>query len=576
MSWILARTTSRMALGVSLVGIACSSAARIEERSGDPESVSENPPSNGPGGQGAQAGSGAGNPELPLVVETHDGKLRGTSTGVVDAFKGIRYAAPPVGKLRLASPTAPARWEGIRDANKPGAVCPQLATSGFVGEEDCLWLNVHRPANTGAQASLPVMVWIHGGSFKGGAGSEFDPGRLVATNDMIVVTINYRLGPLGFLAGNGLSGDYGLQDQQAALRWVRDNIGAFGGNPQHVTIQGQSAGGASVCAQLASPSAGELFSRAVIQSASCGSVSLAFATSQAELVAAKLGCKPSELASCLGDETLKAERIVNASELSGAIYAAVAGSGILPFAPTQVVAAGQQWKVPVLIGGITDEMSLFMLGDSRLLEELNQNDLLADWFASVATERIAAEYQRVLTDWFGSVATERIATEYPLNAYKSAFLALSAVLNDSGVYYGQTLGGCVTMAVADALSASVATYAYEFDDLDFTWLNRSVGSTHMSDLPYLFDIAHPFSQPLNPTQSKLADTMVRDWGAFASGKPPSEDWPMYTAAPDPAALADTAAAANTRYFNPDARPGFINLGTRHHCDFWRTKGATRR
>jgi para-nitrobenzyl esterase len=546
----LTRVSSRMALGLSLAGVACSAGPRIEQRRGDPESVSGDPSSNGPGDQDAPAGSAGENPEPPLVVETRDGKLRGVSTGVVEEFMGIRYAAPPVGKLRLASPAAPARWDGIRDAKEPGAVCPQLATSGVVGEEDCLWLNVYRPVNTGAQASLPVMVWIHGGSFKSGAGSEFDPGRLVATNDMVVVTLNYRLGPLGFLAGNGLSGDYGLQDQQAALRWVRDNIGAFGGDPQQVTIQGESAGGASVCAQLASPSAGALFSRAIIQSASCVSVSPEFAKSQADLVAAKLGCTPSELASCLRNETLGAERIVRAAELGGAMYGIVAGSGVLPLAPMQVVAAQQQWKVPVLIGGITDEMSLFTAGDSALLQELNQKG-----------------YRGVLAHWFASVDTDRIVTEYPLNGYKNAFFALGAVLNDSGVYYGQGLGGCVTAAVADALSASVATYAYEFDDLDFTWSNGGVGASHMSELPYLFDIAHPFSQPLTPTQSKLAETMVRSWGAFARGETPGEDWPMYAAAPDTVA-ADATVAANTRYFNPDARPGFIDLRTKHHCDFW--------
>jgi para-nitrobenzyl esterase len=551
MSRILARVTSRMALGVSLAGVACSPAARIEQRSGDPESVGGDPSSNRRGDQDVQAGNASGNPEPPLVVETHDGKLRGLSTGVVDEFMGIRYAAPPVGKLRLASPAAPAPWDGIHDANQPGAVCPQFVTSGVVGDEDCLWLNVYRPANTGAQASLPVMVWIHGGSFKSGAGSEFDPGRLVATNDIIVVTINYRLGPLGFLSGDGLSGDYGLQDQQAALRWVRDNIAAFGGDPQQVTIQGESAGGASVCAQLASPSAGGLFSRAVIQSASCASVSLEFAKSQAELVAAKLGCRSSELASCLADEKLGADRIVRAGELGGAIYGIVAGSGVLPLAPMQVVAARQQWKVPVLIGGITDEMSLFTVGDRALLEELNQNG-----------------YRGVLAHWFASVDTDRIVTEYPLNGYKNAFFALGAVLNDSGVYYGQALGGCVTAAVADALSVSVATYAYELDDLNFTWSSGGVGASHMSDLPYLFDITHPFSQPLTATQSKLADTMVRSWGVFASGDPPGEDWPMYAAAPDTAVAADTTVAANTRYFNPDARPGFIDLRTKHHCDFW--------
>ena len=211
------------------------------------------------------------------LVQTAAGTVRGKVEWDHRLFADIPYAAPPVGPLRFRPPAPAQAWEGIRDATEPGPRCIQDPGAdpefGKQSDEDCLSLNVWTPAMKGSPR--PVMVWIHGGSFTGGSGKIYDGRWLVSRGDVIVVTINYRLGTLGFLAHPALGppgdvGNYGLQDQQAALRWVRDNIANFGGDPAKVTVAGESAGGMSVCDHLVAPGSKGLFRAAIIQSAPCG------------------------------------------------------------------------------------------------------------------------------------------------------------------------------------------------------------------------------------------------------------------------------------------------------------------
>ena len=200
------------------------------------------------------------------VAGTANGAVRGLANGAVDEFLGIPYAAPPVGALRWQPPQPAASWSGVRDATQFAPHCPQVA--GPFGQastsEDCLFLNVFTPSHAQPGSGSPVMVWIHGGALVSGESNDYDPTGLVA-DGVTVVTINYRLGALGFLAhpaladSNGQSGDYGLEDQQAALRWVQRNIASFGGSPHNVTIFGESAGGLSTLSQVASPQAKGLF-----------------------------------------------------------------------------------------------------------------------------------------------------------------------------------------------------------------------------------------------------------------------------------------------------------------------------
>jgi len=209
-------------------------------------------------------------------VKTADGVVRGLTSSKVDSFLGIPFAAPPVGELRWRPPAPAAPWHGVRNAITDPPGCPQNEGGLLPGvgssTEDCLYLSVYRPAGSNTQTRLPVLFWMHGGGFGSGAGWLYDGSTLAQRNDVVVVTINYRLGALGYLtspaldAEQGNSGNYGFLDQIAALKWVHRNITAFGGDPSRVAISGQSAGGGSACAMLASPQAKGLFSSAIIQS----------------------------------------------------------------------------------------------------------------------------------------------------------------------------------------------------------------------------------------------------------------------------------------------------------------------
>jgi para-nitrobenzyl esterase len=220
------------------------------------------------------------------VVVTDHGAVRGVVSGDTYAYRGIPYAAPPVGPLRWRPPAPAACFDGVRDAAMFGARCPQTSDNGegeVVGDEDCLQLNVVTPRAASAEPR-PILFWIHGGGFQSGSSSNetfgvniYDPQEVVERTGVIVVTINYRLGPLGWLAHPTLAaedshqstGNYGHLDQIAALAWVKANARAFGGDPDRVTIYGESAGGASVCNLISSPLAAGLFSGAIMQSGGC-------------------------------------------------------------------------------------------------------------------------------------------------------------------------------------------------------------------------------------------------------------------------------------------------------------------
>ncbi|HEV2783772.1 MAG TPA: carboxylesterase family protein, partial [Actinophytocola sp.] len=231
---------------------------------------------------------------------TDRGPVRGVVAGDYRLFQGIPFAAPPVGELRWRPPQPPAPWRDPLDATAPRGACAQPGSFGRpeTFNEDCLYLNVTTPRRAGHR--LPVMVWIHGGSYTTGSGAIYDARKLAVEGGVVVVTINYRLGPLGFLALPALtgeqpgiqSGNYGIEDQQAALRWVRRNAAAFGGDPGNVTIFGESAGSGSVCAHLVSPTAAGLFHRAIGQSYSCAwpVATGAAAESAGTAFAGRVGC----------------------------------------------------------------------------------------------------------------------------------------------------------------------------------------------------------------------------------------------------------------------------------------------
>src|SRR4051794_11729033 len=298
---------------------------------------------------GAASSTVASPAHRPPVVMTDRGAVRGASSDGVERFLGVPYAAAPTGSLRWTAPRPPAAWSSVRDATRFGNPCPVLpSTNGPRSEtEDCLVVNVWRPPGTRAHDRLPVHVFIHGGGLVNGSGALNDESMLVRESGVIGVSFNYRLGVLGFLRTAGLAaadadaGNYGFLDQQAALRWVRRNIGAFGGDAGRVTIDGESAGGWSVCGHLVSPGSRNLFSQAMIQSGSCSSQPPARALERGSASPAAAGCPdPATALACL--RAAPVGRLLDASAGYVAQTSArfVSGTPSFPEPPAAAVAAG--------------------------------------------------------------------------------------------------------------------------------------------------------------------------------------------------------------------------------------------
>lgn len=295
-------------------------------------------------------------------VKVESGVLVGTQTERARIFRNVPYAAPPVGVLRWAPPKKPLAWSGERDAAKNGPSCPQkMNADGSPNEgsangpvsEDCLQLNVFAPLDA---RKAPVMVWLHGGGHKTGAGWIYD-GQNFARDGVVLVAINYRLGPLGYFAhpalGKGQGGNYGLMDQVAALQWVKRNIAAFGGDPANVTVFGESAGGASTLAILATPSAKGLFHKAAVQSGGGWNRPVTLASKEAE---------GADLAAKLGATSLAQLRALPAQTLADAgadaDYGPFTDGRLLRETPAQAFAAGREADVPLIVGANSGEDSL--------------------------------------------------------------------------------------------------------------------------------------------------------------------------------------------------------------------------
>jgi para-nitrobenzyl esterase len=312
-----------------------------------------------------------------LIIKTEQGKVVGKTIngGKVKAFLGLPYAAPPVGVLRWRTPQPPARWKDERDATRFRAHCAQgkvfedMIFQDGEGSEDCLFLNVYAPASAKSKSKLPVMFWIHGGGYSGGASSEpRHNGDFLPTRDVVLVTINYRLGVFGFLAtadlaneANGAAGNYGLQDMVAALRWVKANIGEFGGDPDNVTIFGESAGSFAVSTLMASPMARGLFHKAIGESGAAFGGALAYDSLPVREKAdgawvAGLGVKSlAEL------RALPTEKILDAvKDKKGGFPPDIDGK-LLTESIESTYADGRQAHVPLLAGWNSDEGSFFAM-----------------------------------------------------------------------------------------------------------------------------------------------------------------------------------------------------------------------
>lgn len=462
-------------------------------------------------GTPAAAGSTAA---VSATVRTDKGLVRGAVAGDHRTFSGIPYAAPPVGQSRWRSPQPAAAWTGVRDATKPGALCAQSGDHLGQGSdvEDCLYLNVTTPAGVASGKRLPVLVWVHGGSFKDGGGGLYGARRLAVQGRAVVVTINYRLGVFGFLAhpaldqGRNASGDFGLQDQQAALRWVRSNAAAFGGDPGNVTLAGESSGAVSTCAQLTAPGSAGLFDRAITQSAPCTAPqapSMALANNprpraqaerDGEALVQRLNLRAEPTAGRLRQVPVQ-DLLKAAADPAQPGFGPVVGGPVLPEDPARAIAGGRFHRVPVLAGTDHDEERMHVWG----LE-------MAKYGGPVP----AGAYDDEIRAAFGDHAAKVLA-RYPLGRYSSASEALATALTDAE--YAKP-----ALDTYKALSRRVPIHAYEFADSGAPWFAGvgkpyAMGAYHAAELPYLFETTG--TEPLTEAQRPLSDQMIGYWTRFA-------------------------------------------------------------
>jgi para-nitrobenzyl esterase len=465
----------------------------------------------------------AGAAEAPLVTAPA-GKLQGESLGKVHAFKGIPYAQPPVGALRWKPPLPASKWKGTRVATEFGAACiqPKGRPESIYfwnlprTSEDCLYLNVWAPANA---RNAPVFVWIHGGALSGGSGSEpmYD-GQRLAERGLVVVTINYRMGALGFLvhpalsaeSRRNISGNYGLLDQVEALGWVKRNIAAFGGDPGNVTIAGESAGGLSVMYLMAAPSARGLFHKAVMQSAYMVSAQELRTTGHdaysGEAIGlwlqGKLGA--GDLA---GLRSMDPQNIIDVASANGFFPFFVIDGRILPRQVVDVFDRGEQAKVPVLAG--------FNQGEIRSLRVLAP-PVPAD----------AATYEKEIRERYKELA-DAFLKLYPSNNLQESIWATT---RDS--LYGWTAERLVTKQTA----AGVPSFLYLFDHGYPAADEKGLHAFHASEIPYMFGTAEraPPNWPKVPdtaVETTLGNAMLDYWSSFArSGVPTASgqpQWPAY-------------------------------------------------
>jgi para-nitrobenzyl esterase len=467
-------------------------------------------------------------------VATTSGKVEGRLVGRIQVFRGIPYARAPRGELRWQPPQPPEPWTGIRSARDPGPAAPQngprlplagALLGGGAQSEDCLSLNVWTPACDGRRR--PVLVWIHGGAFVIGSGATglYDGRRLARGADVVVVTLNYRLGALGFLDLSArwrgrFAANCGVRDQIAALAWVREHAERFGGDPERVTVFGESAGGMSVATLLGTPAAQGLFARAIAQSGAADHVSSpARAQQVADTFLEELGARDADallaapVESILRAQTRTADRL---GFLDGLLpWQPTVDGDLLPLPPREQVAKGLARGVPLLVGTNQDEWKLFMLGD-RKARRLDQ----------AAFERRLA---RVLT---GRDAGGRALAELARESYRAG-----RPCDAWERFQSDRVFHVPAHRLAELQSAhGTPTYAYLFQ-----WspplLARWLGACHGIEIPFVFGtLREPLLAPLfalSPGAGRLSARMQAAWAAFARSGDPSHDdlpaWPVYDA-----------------------------------------------
>eukprot|EP01065_Artemidia_motanka_P017790 TRINITY_DN211_c0_g1_i2.p1 TRINITY_DN211_c0_g1~~TRINITY_DN211_c0_g1_i2.p1 ORF type:complete len:598 (+),score=195.40 TRINITY_DN211_c0_g1_i2:91-1884(+) len=541
------------------------------------------------------------------VVQLKDGSVQGMTDSKTntDIFWRIPFAAPPVGDLRFAAPAAPQPWNGTRKETRPPRWCPQIHVTKdiFLGTEDCLYLNVFRPAGTAPGEKLPVMVWIYGGAFILGDSSElgwYDGRNLANTQKVMVVSLNYRLNSLGFLAlqslmdEQGTSGLWGLLDQQMALKWVQSNIELLGGDKDRVTIFGQSAGGCSVVGQLSMPSSRGLFHGAIAESPLPGTniawPTLENATTWGNLWTAKVGCPQSGAAQlqCLRSKPLKdvlnpliQSRKGFPDAPAGSLpllmpivpwWPAVDGK-MLPATPHVLAAKGEIADVPIMIGTVANEGSIFVP--------------VMPLIAGAPYPLSKKGLQTTLRHFFNESTTEAADKVYPPSSGGSILdpLRYSRIFADAlrdWIFTCNVRRFVRLMRTAGNRKNDVYLYHFEYDFKGI--LHRIAGDYHTSELSYVFDnewLAHIWPVGTwNSDDKKMAAEMGSYWSSFARGsntvsplshvnctysdKSACIGWPAYTAG------VDGKGADQHMTFKKEL---VINGAlSQEQCDFWDSVG----
>lgn len=435
-----------------------------------------------------------------LTVQLQDGVVHGFENQGARSFYGIPYAQPPVGALRFRPPLPAARWQGTREAREFGPQCVQPGIAPM--SEDCLSLNVWAPPADGKVR--PTMVWLHGGAFAVGNNALYDAVPLSLRGDVVVVAVNYRLGALGFLAhealtkdpkGRGSSGNYGLEDQLLALEWVRDNVRAFGGDPDNVTLFGESAGSACTCALLGTPRARGLVHHAIMESGACIGFESPLADAEAR------GAKTAEDLGCSGKDALTCLREKDAAAISGD--------------PTILVDAllKQRWR-PIIDGKVIPEVDAIRPIEVPIIIGTNDNE--GGQFGLLAGTRASFE-SRVRAYYPNPSDAEKVLAAYSAEKQGSWGAAFSELVTNA-------LFVCPTRHLARlAVGQNVPTYLYNF----------KYGEAHHADeVPFVFG-----TPPSDAGARAVSDAMLRAWAAFAhSGDPNTPGaptWPRYDTATEP-------------------------------------------
>eukprot|EP01127_Copromyxa_protea_P023276 TRINITY_DN867_c0_g1_i1.p1 TRINITY_DN867_c0_g1~~TRINITY_DN867_c0_g1_i1.p1 ORF type:complete len:520 (-),score=126.15 TRINITY_DN867_c0_g1_i1:34-1593(-) len=497
------------------------------------------------------------------IVQTIYGPIQGVVSGNYRKFEGVPYAQPPVNNLRFASPVPPTAWSSVLPTKQWQPGCPQNCdlpphTCPHATSEDCLYLNVYTPV-TNSSKPLAVMVFIHGGHFDQGSSGclLYDGGKFVTQGDVILVTMSYRLGALGWLATDDLSGNYGFLDQQLALKWVQQNIKAFGGNPNQVTIFGQSAGGNSVRAHMVSPSSKGLFQQAIIQSdpVALPMQNLDQAQQLGTFVLKELGCndtaclRTKSVADVLSVQILAEKQIFFGHPLTLFLpFCPIVDGVLIPNHIFDALGNGTINNIPLMIGTMSEDAFLFV-------------------YKAIKSKLNTVEYETALALLFGDIVLD-LNSQYPAPLIGDKRPTFSVM----GTDYIFTCPARHELDLINTKFPGTPTYMYQFNHVlsfdawgpDFSFCAGHV--CHGSEIPFEFDPPELHNY-VNFTSAEqvLSGTIIDYFTNFAKngnpnvGNPVSLNWPKWT----------PSTPTNLEFNTPNK----LNTNLRkEHCDFWDQHG----